>query len=148
MILNFSKDCRISQATTVTAGAAGTSAINGAVVDMANFEEVLVVVPFGAIVSGAVTSIKWQEGDAANLSDAADVAGTSQTVADTADDTTFYINIVRPRKRYGRVVVSRGTQNATVGGIVYIQRGARSEPVTHGASVSGETWVSPAQGTA
>lgn len=146
--MNFAKDCKISQATTVTAGAAGTSAINGAVLDMSGFEEVLVIVPFGAIVSGAVTSIKWQEGDTSNLSDAADVAGTSQTIADTDDDKTFYISVVKPRSRYGRVVVSRATQNATVGAIIYVQRGARNLPVTHGTSVSGETWVSPAEGTA
>ena len=145
---NFIKENKISIAVTTTAGAAGATAINGAVVDMANFDEVTVVVAFGAIVSGAVTSIKWQEGDAANLSDAADVAGTNQVIADTDDDKAFYINIVRPRKRYGRVVISRATQNATVGSAVYIQCEPRTIPVTQGTNVSGEFWVSPALGTA
>lgn len=145
---NFAKENKVSQGMTTTAGAAGATAINGAVVDMQNFEQLTAIISFGAIVAGAVTSIKWQEGDAANLSDAADVAGTAQTIADTDDDKTFYINIVRPRKRYGRVVISRATQNATVGNLTYIQSNPKSVPVSHGTSVSGEFWVSPAQGTA
>lgn len=140
-------DVKKVQAVTITAGAAGTTDINGTTLDMANFEEVLVVVQFGAIVSGAVTSIKWQEGDASDLTDAADVAGTAQTVADTDDDKVFFINIIKPRSRYGRVVVDRGTQNATCSAMYYL-KGARTVPVTDGTNVAGETHVSPAEGTA
>ena len=143
----LSKDVKATQAVTITAGAAGTTAINGAVLDMSGFEEVAVVVQFGAIVSGAVTSIKWQEGDASDLSDAADVAGTSQAVADDDDDTVFRINVIKPRSRYGRVVISRATQNATCSAMYY-QAGARTLPVTDAATVAGETHVSPAEGTA
>lgn len=139
---------KVVQAITTTAGAAGATAINGAVVDMANFEEALVIVPFGAIVAGALTSIKWQEGDQSNLSDAADVTGTSVTVADTDDDKVKTLRIVKPRKRYGRVVVSRATQNATVGGAMYVLTGAKTLPPTDGTDVAGETHISPALGTA
>lgn len=141
------KNIKKLQAITIADGAAGTSAINGAIVDLANTEEVLVAVQFGPIVSGAVTSIKWQEGDAADLSDAADVAGTAQTVADTADNTLFYIHVIKPRSRYGRVVVSRATQAATCAA-TYLLSGLRSLAATDGAGVSGETHVSPAEGTA
>lgn len=143
----LSKDVKATQAITIAAGAAGTSAINGATLDMSGFEEVAVVVQFGPIVSGAVTSIKWQEGDAANMSDAADVEGTAQTVADDDDNTVFRINVIKPRGRYGRVVVSRATQNATCSAMYY-QAGARTLPVTDAAEVAGETHVSPAEGTA
>lgn len=141
------KNLKVTQAITITAGAAGTSDVNGTTLDMANFEEVLVIVQFGAIVSGAATSIKWQEGDASNLSDAADVTGTSVTVADTDDDYVKTLRVLKPRKRYGRVVVDRGTQNATCSA-VYVQSGARTLPVTDGTNVSGETHISPAVGTA
>ena len=143
----LSKELKIVDAITIAAGAAGSSAVNGAALDTANAESVLVEVKTGPIVSGAVTSIKWQEGDAANLSDAADVAGTSQTIADDADNQIFYINIEKPRKRYGRVVVSRATQNATVTA-TYFVGGNRVVPVTQGSGVQGETHVSPAIGTA
>jgi hypothetical protein len=140
------QNLRVIQATTATAGAAGTTAVNGATVDMANFEEIMILVPFGAIVSGAVTSIKWQEGS--TTSPTTDVAGTNITVADTDDDTTKVLRIIKPRSRYGRVVVTRGTQNATVGAIYYILSGDRTLPAVDDTTVVGETHISPAAGTA
>lgn len=136
----------VIQAITVTEGAAGTTAVNGAAVDLSGVEEIMVIVPFGAIVSGAVTSIKWQEGSTS--SPTTDVAGTSITVADTDDNTTKVLRIIKPQNRYGRVVVSRATQNATVGAAFYILKGLRTEPATDGATVAGETHISPAAGTA
>lgn len=146
--MNLSKNVKVSQAITVTNGAAGMSDINGAVLDMQGFEGVLIEVTFGAIVSGAVTSIRAQQGAAANLSDAADLEGTAQAVADTADEQTFVIDIYKPRKRYVRVVVDRGTQNAAVASATYVQYGAHKLPTSHGANVNVETHVSPAEGTA
>jgi hypothetical protein len=139
-------NARVIQATTVTAGAAGTTAVNGATVDLSGVEEIAIIVPFGAIVSGAVTSIKWQEGS--TTSPTTDVAGTNITVADTDDDTTKILRILKPRSRYGRVVVSRATQNATVGAIMYVLTGNRTLPPADGATVVGELHVSPAAGTA
>lgn len=142
----LSKNCKISQCSTVTAGAAGTTDINATSVDMANFEEVTFIVPFGAIVSGAVTSIKAQ--GSSDNSSFSDLEGSAQTIADTDDDKTFYVTINKPVHRYVRLVVDRGTQNATVGGIVAVQCMPRTVPVTHGTNVSGESHVSPAAGTA
>jgi len=132
---------------TVAAGAAGTSAINGSVIDFSGFDCGLIVVNTGPIVTGAVTSIKFQHGAASDLGDAADVAGTSQTIADDDDNEVFYIDVSRPTKRYGRVVVSRGTQNATVvaNAILY---GSRLSPVTQASGVNGETHVGKIAGTA
>lgn len=147
---NFlSKDTKISIAITPTAGAAGTTAINGAGLNMAGYDGVLVVVPFGAITATAVTSIKLQQSDDDGSSDSyGDVEGTGQTVADTDDDKTFYIDVQRPTKQYVRVVVSRGTANAVVGGATYIQYRARTKSPSHGSNVSGETFKAPAEGTA
>ncbi len=136
---------RVVQATTVTAGAAGTTAVNGATVDLSGVEEVMVIVPFGAITAGAVTSIRWQEG--ATTSPTTDVAGTNITVLDTEDDTVKVLRIVKPRSRYGRVVISRATQNAVVGAALYILTGRREVPTTDGAGVLGELHISPAPGT-
>jgi hypothetical protein len=139
-------DVKVVQATTVTAGAAAQTAVNGDAVDLSGVEEILVLVPFGAITSGAATSIKWQEGSTS--SPTTDVAGTSITVADTEDNTTKRLRIVKPRSRYGRVVVSRATQDATVGAIYYVMTGNRVSPAVDGSTVVGETHVSPAAGTA
>ena len=140
---------KATQAITVTNGAAGTTAINGVTLDMKNYEGVIMEVTFGAIVGTAVTSIKAQQGQASNMSDAADLEGTGQTVADTDDEKTFYIALHKPRERYVRLVVSRGTANATVASAIYWQYGPRTLPVpSHGSNVSGESFVSPAEGTA
>lgn len=144
----ISKEVKISQAVTVTAGAAAATDISGAALDMSGFEGVMVMVRMGAIVSGAVTSIKVQQGDASDLSDAADLEGSSQTVADDDDEQTFYIDVYRPTKRYVRLYVDRATQNATVSAAEYIQYGPRIVPTTHGSLVSGETHISPDEGTA
>lgn len=147
--LQLSKNCKITQCMTTTAGAAGATSINGSTIDMQGWESVMFIVTFGAIVSTAVTSIKAQQGMTSNLSDAADLLGTGQTIADTDDDKTYYIDVKDPRERYVRCVVSRATANATVGTIIAIQYGAKTVPVAaHGTAVAGESWVAPAEGTA
>lgn len=146
--MELSKAVVISSAVTPTAGAANTTDINGTTLDMQGFEGVLMVVRMGAITSGAATSIKAQQGAAAGMGDAADLLGTSQTIADDAAGETFYIDLFRPRERYVRLVVDRGTQNAVVASAEYFQYGAHEFPTAHGTGVSGETHISPAEGTA
>jgi len=146
--MNLSKNAKITQAITPTNGVAGTTDINGATLDMSGFEGVLIVVTMGAITATAVTSIKAQQGADSGLSDAADLAGTAQTIADSDDDKVFYIDLFRPAERYVRVVVDRGTANAVVASAEYLQYGPREAPITHATGVSGETHVSPAEGTA
>lgn len=146
--MNLSKNVKISTAVTPTAGAAGTSDINGSILDMQGFEGVLVIVRMGAITSGAVTSIKMQQDTDSAGGTMADLTGTAQTVGDTDDDETFYIDLYKPAERYVRLVVDRGTQNAVVASAEYIQYGAHLAPTTHGTGVNGETHVSPAEGTA
>ena len=145
---NLSKAVKITQAITVTNGAAGTTDIAGATLDMQGFEGVLMVVTMGAITTNAVTSIKAQQGAASNLSDAADLEGTSQTIADDDDEQTFYIDLYQPQERYVRLYVDRATQNAVVADALYIQYGARELPTSHASAVSGETHISPSEGTA
>ena len=145
--MNPSSNQKISSAVTIAAGAAGATNINGTILDMADFEGVLVIVQTGPIVAGAVTSIKMQQDSASGMGGAQDLLGSGQTIADTDDNKTFYIDFHRPQKRYVRLVVLRATQNATVSA-TYQQYGFRKPPVTHGSGVSGETLLSSAEGTA
>ncbi len=146
--MNLSKNVKITPAILPSEGVAGTTDLNGAILDMQGFEGVLIEVVFGVITSGAVTSIKAQQDTDSAGGTMADLAGTAQTIADTDDDKTFYIDLYRPQERYVRLVVDRATQNAVVSSATYIQYGARVAPTTHGTNVSGETHVSPAEGTA
>ena len=141
------KDFKITNAITLAAGAAGTTSINGTILDMQNYESVLIIVETGPIVSGAVTTLKAQQDSASAMGGAQDLLGTELAVADTDDDKAFYLDIIKPTKRYVRVVVPRATQNATLAA-VYVQYNGSKSPVTHGTNVTGETHVSPAEGTA
>lgn len=146
--MNPSKNYKITQAITPTNGAAATTDIEGVTLDMSGYEGVLMVCTFGEITGSAVTSIKAQQGAESDLSDAADLLGTAQTVADSDDEDIFYIDLYRPQERYVRLYVDRATQNAVVASATYIQYGAKKAPVSHGSTVNGETHVSPAEGTA
>ena len=148
MLNNFSKQVKISQAITSANGVAAQTAIKGVTLDMSGFEGVTALVSFGVITGGAVTSIKMQQSATTTDGDFTDLEGTSQTVVDTADDTLFYIDINNPTKRYVRVYVSRGTQNAVVAAATYFQYSGKFGPVTQATEVSGEFWQSPAEGTA
>ena len=147
--MNLSKDAKVTQAVTVTNGAAGVTAISGVTLDMQGYDGVLMLVTMGAIVSTAVTSIKAQQGAASDLSDAADLLGSSQTIADDDDEKTFYIDLYKPTDRYVRLSVARATANATVASAEYIQyKGSKLPVPSHGSNISGETHVSPIEGTA
>ncbi len=146
----FGDNCQVVIASTTTAGAAGTSTITSASVDTQGFRECTFIVPIGTIVSGAALSMKAQQsadtsGSPDNFSD---LLGTNQAVADTESNKLNYVTIVNPQKRYLKLVVTRATQNVTIGGIIAILSGARTRPVTQGTGVVGEQFVYVAEGTA
>ena len=131
MIKALYRQVCIFNSITITAGAAATSAINGASLNLADYgaDRVLVVVKMGPIVGGAATSFKIQCDDNTSFTNNTDITGSSQTVADNKDDTYFLADIINPPADFIRVVVSRGTQAATLSAD-YIVYGVRSQPVT------------------
>jgi len=131
MSRNLVEESIASVAITATEGAAASTDISGAIVDLAGYNGLQAIVTFGAITSGAVTSIKMQVGDNSALSDAADVTGLSVTVADDDDGKVFVLDLVKPLKRYARVVVDRATQDAVVEQATYIRYGAKDMPVVN-----------------
>lgn len=119
-------DVLVSQAITPTAGAAGQTDIEGATLDMANFEGVLVEVTFGAITTGAVTGIVMQQSDSSDMSNADTLVAPAFVVADDDDGQVFVLDLNKSTKRYVRVHVDRATQNAVVASATYTQYGSRS----------------------
>ena len=100
------------EAITTTNGAAGTSDINGATLNLDGHRAVTAMVKFGTIAATAVTSLKWQGSE--NNSTWSDLEGTSITVAADDDNKMFITALNLPLQRYLRIVVDRGTANATV----------------------------------
>ena len=145
---NITKSAKLTRVINFTA--AGTTTVNSSIIDMKGFDSVTFLVGFGAIVAGAVTSVKVQQGAASNMSDAADLAGTGVTVADTDDNRILAIEVNQPRERYLRCVVSRATQNSTIDFGLAQQSKAGTEPVTHDATtvIGTEFHQGPAEGTA
>lgn len=143
---------QVNQIVTTLAGAAGTSAITSSAVDMAGYDGCLFIVVVGPVVSGATTSFKLQQSsDNAAADDYSDLADTSQTVADDADNTTFLVDVKRPEKRYLKLVVTRGAQNATIGGVLAIPYGkhSRGAALTAGTAITAaERFNFPLEGTA
>lgn len=134
-----------------TAVAAGTTDITDAtVVDMAGYSGVRFTFHFGAITSGAATSVAAAGGATSTPTPGTDdIAGSKITVADTADDTVFTLDIYKPTQRYIRPFVKRATQNAVLNSIVAVQYEPIFMPPTQDTSVtSSKTLVSPANGTA
>lgn len=129
--------------------AAGSTDVNGDVVDTSDCEGVVFITGFGAITAGAVTSCKVQQDTASNMSGAQDLAGTSQAVLDTDDNKIVIQDVFRPVKRYLRSVTKRATQNAVVDFQLAIKYGVKTQPISNDATVSSrEVHVSPAEGTA
>ena len=114
------KPIRVSNAVS-----AGTTDVNSAWVDVSNADGVRFVAMFGALTANQVTSVKLQGACLSNQADAADLldseTGNVITTANLADGDTNKIAVVevyKPKVRYVRAVVDRGTANAVVDGIL------------------------------
>lgn len=128
---------------------AATSDINCAVVDTNGFGALRYIVQFGTITSGAVTSVKAQQGTQVGGGDMADLLGSGITVADDDDDKVFIIDIKNPDERYSRCVIDRGTQNAVIESVIAELYDPRTAAVTQDSTVGGsEQHDAPAEGTA
>lgn len=123
--------------------AAGTTAVNSASVDMANYEGVLFITRFGTAASNNTLEAAQSTDD----SSFADLVGTSITSG--SSDEIVWLDIFRPLERYVRVEAARGT-SSTLESIVAIRYGPRKQPVdnTTTGTIVGEAHVSPAEGTA
>lgn len=143
--INEDKVIRVSNAV-----AAGTSTVDSDPVDATGAESVEFLVCWGAIVSGGVQSVKAQQGQVANMSDAADLANTAQAVADTDDNKVTRMEVIRPQEKYLRARVLRATQNSAIDAIIAILRFPKVRPIVQDATVQGtpEVHVSPDEGTA
>lgn len=131
---------------TVVAGAADVTSDE---VDTQGYDAVRFIQGFGAITSGAATSMKAQQDTVTGMGSAADIEGSLITVADTHDNKIAIIDIIRPRERFVRVKTLRATQNSVIDFLIAELYRASTEPVTQDTTVlSAETSASPAEGTA
>ena len=125
--------------------AEAASNVNGARIDMQGYEGVIFIVGLGT--SAADNGIKAQQDTATGMGSAADLLG-SQVLLD-GTETVAIVEIHKPRERYLRPVIVRGT-STTIELCIAILYGAHKRPVDLNAltDVAYEFHVSPAEGTA
>lgn len=146
--MNLSKNVKVTRV--MNAVAAGTTDQNSSIIDMSGFDGVLFIAMFGTLTATQVTQIKGQQDTDPAGGTMADLAGTLVgPLADADSNKCLQLDLLRPRKRYVRCVVDRGTANAVIDGMLAIQYRGSKAPTVHAASVAfSETHASPAEGTA
>lgn len=123
---------------------ADNETLTGATLDMQGYDSVAFIA-FGLKGNVATPTIKAQEGAASDMSDAADLLGTSVNFATTVSaDGLTVLEIHNPRKRYVRAIVAVPDITATPHGVIALQFNAKDLPITN----AGELHSSPAEGTA
>lgn len=137
----------------MNAVAAGTSDQTSSAVDMGvaeKFDELTFLAAFGTLTAGQVTSIKATQSDDDGSSDAySDIEGSASAALADADSNKMIALTVRPTKRYVKLVIDRGTQNAVIDGVFALLGRPHKVPVTQPSTiVAWETHDNPAEGTA
>ena len=128
---------------------AGSTRSAGQSKSSAGYEGCRFIIGFGAITSGAATSIKVQQNTANATSGMADLEGSSITITDANDNKIAIAEVHLPRERYLRLTTLRATQNSVIDFLIVELYGSRVLPITDDATViSAEVSVSPAEGTA
>lgn len=128
---------RVKTTRVINATAAGTTAVNGTVLDHQGFENVRFVALLGTLTATQVTALKAQQGDASDGSDMADITGAVTANAADADSNKMLVLDVSANlitKRYVRCVVTRGTANAVIDGVIADQYYPGVVPTTHPTS--------------
>jgi hypothetical protein len=125
------------------ASSAATTTIESTVVDMANFQGVVITTDIATANAGNV--VKVQQGSLANGSDMTDLAGSA--TANGTNGNAVVIDVYKPTKRYIRAVVVRGASTA-VGPIHAELYDPRNKVVSHGSTIVAKSLVSPLEGTA
>lgn len=145
MINALSKECKIVPIEDSVA--AGKATTVGEIVDIKGFNSACFIYKLGAVTDGAAITLKVYESAAANMANAAELAGASAAIAVTASDSEkmLVVDILRPRKRYLRPTIVTATQNVEIDSAFAILYNPATKPVVQPTAVGVNTLVvSPA----
>ena len=125
---------------------ADTAAVTSDAVDTQGYRAAFFFTSFGT--AAANNTVKLQQSDDDAATDAySDLEGTS--VSSGTSDEDVWIDIIKPRKRYLKLVAARGTSSTleSVWVLLYSPLALAVDNTTSG-TIAGETTISPAEGTA
>lgn len=119
------------------AASAATTDVNGSILDMQGFDGVMFIALTGDVTDTSALALKCEQNTANSTSGMAELTGSASFTAgaSTADNKALVLDVFKPRERYVRAVLERGTANAVVDGIIAIQYGSMSRPTTQDSSV-------------
>src|SRR3990167_611309 len=142
MYHNLSSAIKITKCADHTA--AGTTDVEGTILDMSGYTGVLFLTSYGT--ANANNILKVQQDDVNAAGGMADLEGTG-VVTGTSDEDTW-VDVYKPGKRYVRDIAVVDT-SSTVESLWAFQYGAAKEPVdnTTTGTIIGEVHDSPAEGT-
>lgn len=136
------RDAKISQQ---ALKAADNETLTGATIDMQGYDSVIFI---ASIYQGEASAwtLKAQQGAASDMSDAADLLGTGQSITPGVSTNALgSLEIHKPQERYVRtLLIAPNITTAAAASVIAIQFNAKEQPITN----TGELHVSPAEGTA
>jgi len=130
----------------VATTAAGTTTINGTTLDMEGYDGVLFVVQIGTAAADNLLKAQGSsEADGGSPDAFSDLVGSSIG----ASVPLMVLDVYRPKERYIRAVVTRGTSTTIDCGLA-IRYGARKMPCVNDVAtvIASAALASPAEGTA
>ena len=101
--------------------ASGTGSINGATVDMLNYEGITLIVDVDSVgASASGCTVKLECSDAANMASAKAITGATKSIDDYGDDSICIIDVKQVPKRYVRVVLTKDNVRTIAASAVYL----------------------------
>lgn len=133
--MSLLKNCKITRV--ANAAAAAQTDVNGSILDMAGFEGVMFVALTGDATATSALALKCEQNTVNSASGMAELTGAASFTAGAsdADNKALVLDVHKPRERYVRAVLERGTADCVVDGIIAIQYMPRSMPTSQDASV-------------
>jgi hypothetical protein len=132
----------------MAAATAATTTLNGSIViDRQGFEGCLTIVSLGDVTDTSVLGLQMQENDSNSTTGMTDITGAAAAFtagASNADEKILAVDVHKPRKRYLRPVVTRGTANAVIKGAIAILYNGRFPPKNLVGDVIAQTTIAPA----
>jgi hypothetical protein len=147
--MNLLKNMKFQEVMAPVSAANNTDS-NSDILDMANWDGVIFIVPITDSVATGVATLTIEQNTANSDSGMAALASATATATCTVNDdlnnTLLIVEIYRPRERYVQGVVTSATANIAFGNMIAIQYRGRKGPVTQPASVQASTLLaSPAE---
>lgn len=135
--MNLSKDIKIT--VVEAAAAAAQTDLTTDVLDMSGYEGVMFIALTGDVTATSVLTLTVKGNSANSTSSPTPVTQKATTAftaaAADADSKALVVDVYKPTLRYMFAVLSRGTADAIVGGIIAIQYGASNKPTSNDATV-------------